>query len=147
MLASRLARVRGGEIHGLLVPIIALPLAIPFYLVFLFAPSLAVTMAAATVMNFLLSSGFAPSIAAAAAASPASMRAVASTLILAASGVIGGALAPLIVGMTSDALAPKVAEESLRYAMAGMALAPLLGCLILWSAYRTALDATGLAPR
>ena len=85
-------------------PLFAMPLAVPFYLIFCFAPSLTLTMTAAAIMNFLLSSGMGPCIAAAARMSPPSMRAVSSTLMLAASGIIGGALAPLIVGIISDLL-------------------------------------------
>jgi MFS family permease len=138
MLATHLARRRGGELHGLLVPVIAMPLAIPFYAIFCFSPSLTITMAAATMMNFLLSSGIAPCIAAAVGLSPPSMRAVSSTLMLAAAGVIGGAIAPLIVGAVSDALMPRFGVESLRYALAVMVLSPLLSAILLWAAYRRA---------
>lgn len=139
MLASHLAAKRGSEVHGVLVPLFAMPLAVPFYLIFCFAPSLVVTMTAAAIMNFLLSSGMGPCIAAAARMAPPSMRAVSSTLMLAASGIIGGALAPLIVGIISDRLAPTASGESLRYGIAAMAITPLLSWLILWRAYRRAL--------
>ena len=138
MLASRLARKRGGEIHGLLVPVIALPLAMPFYAVFCFSPSLTVTMLAATIMNFLLSSAVAPCIAAAVGITPPSIRALSSTMMLAAGGIIGGALGPLIVGALSDALMPRLGAESLRYALSVVLVAPLLASGVLWLAYRRA---------
>jgi MFS family permease len=141
MLASHLALRRGSEVHGVLVPLFAMPLAVPFYLIFCFAPSLTLTMTAAAIMNFLLSSGMGPCIAAAARMSPPSMRAISSTLMLAASGIIGGALAPLIVGIISDRLAPTLGSESLRYGIAAMAITPLLAWVILWQAYRRAVKA------
>jgi MFS family permease len=138
LLASHFARKYGSEVHGLRVPLIALPLAIPFYLLFCFAPSLIVTMSAAAVMNFLLASVVGPSIAAAIGMSAPSNRAVSSTLMLVASGVIGGALAPLLVGVVSDRTADWLGVESLRFAMATIAVAPPLASLILWRAYRRA---------
>jgi predicted MFS family arabinose efflux permease len=138
LLASRLAAKHGSEVHGLIVPLIALPFATPFFLLYCFSPSLLVTMLAAAVMNFLLSSGVGPCIAAAIALSPPSTRAVSSTLMLAATGIIGSALAPLIVGMLSDALTPGYGAEALRYAMASMMIAPPLAALILWFAFRRA---------
>jgi MFS family permease len=136
MLASRLARTSGNELSGLLVPVVALPLAVPFYLVFCFSPSLTVTMVAATIMNFLLASGASPCFAAAVALSPPNMRGVASTILLAAMGVIGSAMSPLIVGAVSDALMPRLGAESLRYALATMTLVPLVSAAILWLAHR-----------
>ena len=138
LLASRFAARRGSEVHGLIVPLIALPIAAPFFAIFCFAPSLLMTMLAAAVMNFLLSSCLGPCIASAIALSPPTSRAVSSTLMLAASGIIGAALAPLIVGVTSDALAPGLGTESLRYAMATMMVTPPLAALILWAAFRRA---------
>jgi MFS family permease len=136
MLASRLARKRGNELHGLLVPVIAMPIALPFYAIFCFAPSLSLTVAAAAIMNFLLSSGSSPCFAAVLGLSPPSMRGVSSTIMLAASGVVGGAIAPLLVGAVSDALMPALGKGSLRYALATMLITPLLGAAVLWLAYR-----------
>jgi MFS family permease len=136
LLASRFAARRGSEVDGLIVPLIAMPLAVPFFLLYCFAPSLVVTMVAAAVMNFLLSSGTGPCIAAAIALSPPHTRALSSTLMLASSGIIGAAFAPLIVGLLSDALAPSYGAESLRYAMATITFTPPLAALILWAAYR-----------
>lgn len=136
--ASRLARKRGGELHGLLVPIVAMPLAMPFYAVFCLSPSLTVTMIAATIMNFLLASAAAPCIAAAVGISPSSIRALSSTIMLTAGGVIGGALGPLIVGALSDALMPELGDESLRYALSVLVISPLFAAGALWLAYRRA---------
>jgi MFS family permease len=143
MLASRMARRRGGEVHGLLVPVIAMPLAMPFYAIFCFSPSLTVTMIAATIMNFLLSSAVAPCIAAAIGITPPSIRALSSTIMLTAGGVIGGALGPLIVGAASDALMPRLGAESLRYALSALVITPMFAAGALWLAYRRALASEG----
>ena len=134
--ASRLARSGGSELKGLLVPIVAMPLAVPFFLIFCFSPSLVVTMGAATIMNFLLASGSSPCFAAAVALSPANMRGVASTILLAAIGIIGAALAPLAVGALSDALMPSLGQESLRYALSSLVFVPLVSAAVLWLSYR-----------
>jgi MFS family permease len=145
LLASHFVRKYGSEVHGIRVPLIALPIAVPFYILFCFAPSLVVTMSAAAIMNFLLASAVGPCIAAAIGMSPPSTRAVSSTLMLVASGIVGGALAPLIVGMVSDQTVGWLGTDSLRFAMATMAVTPLLASAILWRAYRRAAAQVRLA--
>jgi len=137
-MASYFTRRRGREIDSLMVPLIALPLSIPFFIAFCFAPSLLVTLIAAAIMNFLLSSGITPCFSAAMGLATPTTRAVASTLLLVSSGIIGAALAPLIVGAVSDNLTPQFGSESLRYALSGLMVAPLVGTAILWMAYRRA---------
>lgn len=136
ILASAICRRRGGERHGLLVPIAALPLAAPLYVGFLLLAPLPAVVTCVFFMNFLLSSVLGPGVAAAVGIAPTRMRAVASTLVLVATGVLGSALAPTIVGVASDALAPELGAESLRYAMAIMAGFPVLAAILLWVAYR-----------
>ena len=135
ILASHLVRKRGKEVYGILVPLIAVPLATPFFLIFIFAPSLTVAMTGATMMNFLLASVMGPCIAMAISIAPARMRAVSSTLMLLASGIIGGAIAPVIVGAVSDLLEPQFGTNSLRYGLATMAPTPLIAGLMLWFCY------------
>jgi len=137
MLASRLSRGRGSELPGLLVPLVALPLAIPCMATFTFARSLAVTMTAAAAMNFLLAMAVGPCIAVAIGMAPARMRAVSSTLMLVATGLIGSALAPALVGAISDRLRSGLADESLRYGIAAIIPTPALAALFLWRAYRS----------
>ena len=86
-------------------------------------------------MNFLLSSAMGPCIAVALSIAPSRMQAVSSTLMLIAYGIIGGALAPLIVGVVSDMLEPQFAADSLRYALATMAPTPMIAGLLLWLAF------------
>lgn len=135
MLATRLSRRHGSELPSLWVPIVALPLSVPFYVAFTMVGSLAVTMAAATAMNFLLATALGPCMAVAIGLAPARMRAISSTLILLISGVIGGALAPLVVGWVSDRMAPAFGADSLRYGLAVLAPTPVIASLFLWRAY------------
>jgi fucose permease len=135
-LASHIVRKRGADVYSLFVPLIAIPLAAPFFLIFIFAPSLTLAMSSAAVMNFLLASAMGPCIAVAIGIAPVHMRAVSSTLILLASGIIGGAIAPLIVGAVSDFLAPELHSDSLRYGLAAMAPTPLIAGGFIWLAFR-----------
>jgi MFS family permease len=135
ILASHLARKHDGEVYGLLVPLIAVPLALPFFLGFILAPSLIVAMSSAAIMNFLLASAMGPCIAVAIGMSPVRMRAVSSTLMLLASGIVGGAIAPVIVGAVSDMLAPDMGSQALRYGLVTMAPTPLIAGLLLWCAF------------
>jgi len=136
LLASHLARKHGGEMYGLMVPLIAVPLATPFFLVFILAPSLLLAMASAAMMNFLLGSAMGPCVAVAIGIAPARMRAVSSTMMLLASGLIGGALAPVVVGAVSDAIAPDFGADALRYGLTTMVPMPLIAGLLLWHAFR-----------
>ena len=135
MMATYLVRKRGGDVYGLLVPLIAVPLSAPFFLVFIFAPQLTLAMSSAAVMNFLLSSAMVCCIAAAVSIAPSNMRAVSSTLMLIGSGIIGQAIAPLIVGAVSDFLVPQFGVNSLRYGLATMAPTPLISGVLLWIAF------------
>ena len=134
--AALLTPLMNSAAGTILVVLLALPLATPFYLIFTFAPTLTVTMAAAAVMNFLLSMGLGPCIAVAVGVAPQRMRAISSTVMLIASGVIGGALAPVLVGLVSDALAPDVGADALRYGLVAMVPTPLVASALLWLAYR-----------
>ena len=136
LLASRLIRRSGNRWAGLIVPIIALPLAIPAYATFLFAPSLPVVLVAIATMNFLLSSGLGPCVALALSLVAPNQRAVTSTVMLIVQNLLAFALGPLIIGVASDGLAPALGEESLRYALATMLIAPLAASLLLLIARR-----------
>ena len=134
--AGRLARRRGVEADALAIAAIALPLAAPLFAGMLLLPSLPMVVACIFLMNFLLASALPICINVAVGVARPRMRAVASTLILVSSGIIGSALAPAIVGSLSDALMPRLGAESLRYAMSTLAITPVLGGLLLWLAGR-----------
>jgi MFS family permease len=135
---DRLVRKRGTLSAMLLLPLVALPLATPFMAGFVFAPTLLVTMLCAAAMNFLLSCAFVPCINFAVARAGAGDRALVSTVMLAASGLIGGGLGPFIVGAVSDGLSPQWGAEGLRYALSAMLASPLLATAFLIAAYRQA---------
>jgi len=100
-----------------------------------------VTMLCAAGMNFLLSCAFVPCINYAVARAGAGDRALVSTIMLAASGLIGGALGPFVVGALSDGLTPQLGDEGLRYALSAMIASPLLATVFLFAAFRRAPDA------
>jgi MFS family permease len=134
--ADRLVRRCGNPAAALRVPLVALPLAVPFMAGFVALPTLTQTMASAAAMNFLLSCGFAPCVSYAVTAAAPGDRGLASTVMLAASGVIGSGLGPFIVGVLSDALAANYGAESLRLAIGSLVVTPLLAAALLWSATR-----------
>jgi MFS family permease len=136
MLATRLIGRSGNRWAGLFVPIVALPLAAPAFTLFLFAPSIPVVMLGIAVMNFMLSSSRGPCVALAVSLVPPTRRGLTSTLMLIVQTLLAFALAPLIVGMASDALTPVYGNEALRYALALMLAAPLAASLLIWSASR-----------
>lgn len=136
ILATRLIRKSGNPWAGLVVPMIALPLAIPAYATFLFAPDLPTVLVGIAVMNFLLSSGLGPCVALAVSLVPASRRGVTSTVMLIVQNMLAFALGPLLIGLASDALHPVYGEDTLRYALAVMLFAPAAASLLLWQARR-----------
>jgi MFS family permease len=134
ILASRLIQRSGNPWAGLIVPIVALPLAVPAYALFLFAPTLPVVLLGIALMNFMLASSLGPCVALAVSLVRANQRGVTSTLMLIVQNLLAFALGPLLVGMVSDRLAPSLGLESLRYALAMMLVAPLVASLMLWVA-------------
>jgi MFS family permease len=136
MLATRLIRRSGNPSAGLIVPIIALPLAVPAFALFLFAPSLTLLVLGIAVMNFMLSSSLGPCVALAVSLVPPARRGLTSTLMLIVHTILAFALAPLIVGMASDALMPRYGGEALRHALALMLVAPPAASLLIWFARR-----------
>lgn len=142
MLATKLVERSGNRFAGLTVPIIALPLAVPAFALFLFAPSIPLLVVGILALNFLIASTHGPCIAIAVSLVPPSQRGLTSTLVLTAMALIAGTLAPLLVGMLSDRLGPVYGEQSLRYALLSLIVAPLLGSLFVWLARRR----TNVAP-
>jgi MFS family permease len=134
ILASRLIQRSGNRWAGLIVPIIALPLAAPAYALFLFAPTLPVVLVGIASMNFLLATSLGPCVALAVSLVRPNQRGVTSTLMLITQNLLAFALGPLLVGVVSDLIAPTYGLESLRYALAMMLVAPLLASFMLWRA-------------
>ena len=130
--ADRLMARHGYPSAVLRVPLMTLPLAVPFLAGFVFAPTLALTMVCAAVMNFLLGCAFAPCVNYAVTTVDPADRGLVSSIMLAASGLIGTGLAPFIVGVLSDWLTPTLGAEGLRYALASMIPTPLIATLFIW---------------
>jgi MFS family permease len=137
-IADGLVKRRGSVAAALWLPLVALPLAAPFMAGFVFAPTLLATMLCAAMMNVLLSCAFVPCINYAVVRAGAGDRALVSTVMLASSGLIGGALGPFVVGALSDVFTPQMGEEGLRYALAAMIASPLLAAAFLFAAIRQA---------
>ena len=136
IVATRLIQRSGNRWAGLIVPIIALPLAAPAFALFLFAPSLPLVLLGIATMNFLLASSLGPCVALAVSMVAGTQRGVTSTLMLIVQNLMAFAMGPLLIGIVSDALAPTYGGESLRYALALMLAAPLAASLMLWLARR-----------
>ena len=66
------------------------------------------------------------------------MRATQTAILFLLTNLVGFGLAPMIVGMLSDLLAPRFGGESLRYAMLA------IGLVNLWAALHFALAGRGL---
>lgn len=146
-IADRLVRRSGSAAAMLRLPLVALPLSAPFMAGFVFAPTLLLTMVSAALMNFLLSCAFVPCVNYAVTRADPGDRALASTVMLAASGLIGGALGPLVVGVLSDALTPQLGMQGLRFAMSAMLVTPLAASAFLWIALRHATTDEARRPR
>lgn len=136
MLATRLIQRSGKASAGLVVPIVALPLAVPAFAAFLFAPTLPIVILAIAVMNVMLSSSLGPCVALAVSLAQPSQRGLASTLMLIVQTLVAFALGPFIVGLVSDALTPAYGGEALRHALALMLAAPPAASLMIWLARR-----------
>ena len=134
ILASRLIQRTGNPWAGLIVPIVALPLAAPAYALFLFAPTLPTVLIGIALMNFLLASSLGPCVALAVSLVRPNQRGVTSTLMLIVQNLLAFALGPLLVGVLSDQLTPSLGLESLRYALAIMLVAPIAASIMLWVA-------------
>ena len=138
VMTDRLMRRRGRIADTLKVPMISIPLSLPFMAGFIFLPDLAPAMICAAVMNFHISMALPAAMNFAVNSVAPNDRGLASTVLLAATGLIGGALGPFVVGALSDLLAPTLGEEALRNALSAMLLTPPLAGLLLFRAYRPA---------
>jgi MFS family permease len=136
--ADWLVRRRGRMADMLLVPLIGAPLSLPFMAGFIFAPTLAVAMGCAALMNVALSAALPPAMNFAINRTSPGDRGLTSTILLASMGLVGGALGPFVVGGLSDLLTPDLGADGLRYALSSMLVTPLLATLFLAAAYRRA---------
>lgn len=145
-LADHVRRGAGTDHATLWIPIVTLPLSVPCVLGFAFLPSLPAAMASAALMNFLLACAIIPSINFAVGTAGPGDRALTATVMLAASGLVGSTLGPFIVGVLSDYLNPTLGEESLRYGIAVMAAAPIVGAAFIAAARTSTVRAQARRP-
>ena len=138
VLADRALRRRGELSDMLVVALCTVPLASPFVAGFVFAPTVALTMLSAAAMNFLLGCAVAPCLNYALTCANPQDRGLTSSIMLGATGLIGGGLGPFLVGAISDVLAPRLGPESLRYGLTVMIAAPLISALFIALAWRAA---------
>lgn len=146
IIADALVRRRGTPSAALLVPLVSAPLSLPFMAAFIFAPTLLVAMACAALMNVAISASMPSTVSYAVSRAHPRDRAMLSTMLLAAAGLIGGSLGPFIVGSLSDMWADRAGTESLRQAMAVMLVMPLLATGFLLHAWRRAKTAPAGMP-
>lgn len=138
IIADVLVRRRGTHAAALLVPLVSAPLSLPFMAGLVFVPGLVGAMACGSIMNAAISASMPPTVSYAVSRSAPRDRAMLSTMLLAAAGLIGGSLGPFIVGSLSDLWADSAGAESLRQAMAVMLVMPALATLFLAHAWRRA---------
>ena len=136
ILADRMMARRGRAPDMLLVPLIAVPLSMPFMAGFVFLPTLSAAMICAAVMNFLLSCALPPAVNFAVSSVASRDRGIVSTIMLAASGLVGGSLGPFVVGVLSDILTPQYGDDGLRMGMSAMLVTPLAAAVFLFFSYR-----------
>ena len=136
LLANWVAKRRGQQRDMLFIPLVTLPLAVPVVFAFLFSPSLTVAMVAVGTMNFLLSCTWAPCLALSLTLAAPTDRALASTLMLVASGLLGGGLGPLVVGLVSDLATSGQDAAGLRLGMSFMIAVPIISLVLLALAWR-----------
>jgi MFS family permease len=141
--ADRLIARRGYPAAMLRIPLLALPLSVPFVAGFVMAPTLALAMLSAAAMNFLVSCAYTPCVNYAVTTVDPADRGLVSSLLLAASGLIGTGLAPFIVGALSDLLTPGFGAEGLRYALLSMIPTPLIATGLIWRTIHLARPADG----
>jgi predicted MFS family arabinose efflux permease len=106
--------------------------AVLFVALFLMLP-----ISSAPIMNlgasFFSSCMAGPVLAVAQALAKVRMRALAAALVALVANLIGGGLGPLIVGVSSDVLAPSLGPTSLRYALLVPTVVALLGASLCFS--------------
>jgi len=136
VLIDTLAKRNHAPSAMLRIPILVLPMCVPFLLGFVFSPLIGITVACAGVMSFLLGCAVAPCVTYAVTCVTPADRGIASIVMLAAAGLVGSALGPFMIAVVSDLIAPRFGDESLRFALSMMVLAPLVSAGLLIVARR-----------
>ncbi len=119
------------------VPIVGILLALPFWPLFLLAPSITVAVAAAIVPLSVSAVYIGPCIATIQMLAPPKMRARAAAIQLFIGNLIGLGLGPQVIGILSDTLAPRYGNDSLRYALLAGVGASICAIFAYWRASRS----------
>jgi predicted MFS family arabinose efflux permease len=132
-LTTYLVNRTGEKRWTLLIPGIALVLAVPTVLIFLFTDSAALALGTFGLQAFLWSIKTGPCFALALELVPAHLRAFAVSVLVVTAGLMGNGLGPPLVGALSDALGESTVGHSIRYAMlvAPVSLLVAAGALLL----------------
>jgi predicted MFS family arabinose efflux permease len=129
-LADRLARERRDARWGLWVPALASAILVPLRFVAYLSDDVQLAVATLAATGFFGTMFFGPSFAASQALAAPRMRATAAATLTFVKTMLGLGLGPLLVGMTSDYLAPAAQSHSLRYALLLLVVADLLAALL-----------------
>lgn len=145
-LADWIIRRRGRRADMLLIPLVAVPLSLPFMVGFIFTPVLGTAMICAAAMNVLLSAAVPPTMNYAINAAAPSDRGLTSTVVLIVMGLVGGALGPFVVGSLSDHLSADLGGEALRYSLSSMLVTPIVATLLLAVTFRSTAKVSAVEP-
>jgi MFS family permease len=122
------------------VPACVCILCVPAYIAFLLGNALAIWACGLAVVFALQVAYQGPTFAAVISMAPEGMRAVAVSITVLFTGLIGQIFGPLVVGMLSDALNASHGTNAIRYSLLVVALSTLLGglCFLMAARYETA---------
>lgn len=119
------------------LPALALVAVIPFGLAGAFAPVIALLFLTSPAEAFLRSLTLAPGYALLQRMTPPDARARAAAMQSITATLVGLGLGPLLVGVVSDALAPTVGADSLRWGLAALLIPQALAAFHFWRAANT----------
>ncbi len=125
------------DVRGrLFVPAVAMAVVIPFGGIYV-VPSAAVAVPLVAVSSFLTLMYQAPAFAVTQFLATPLMRATAAAVLLFVINIVGLGLGPLVTGMLSDALTPRLGDDALRYALLFVHMSYGVSGLFFWRASRT----------
>jgi MFS family permease len=127
---------RRDERWRLRLPAIACLLAAPAEALFLLGGSRLAWMAGFALTSFFTLAHQAPIFAASMSVARVRMRAVAISMLVLVSGLLGQIVGPLIVGLLDDALQSALGQSAVRYSLLVVACCTVCAALAFWSASR-----------
>jgi predicted MFS family arabinose efflux permease len=131
------AMCRRGEQWRLRIPAIAVSLAAPAFLLFLFANNVWVALIALGLTGTCIGAHQGALFAVCQTVVKPHMRALSSSIFIFTSAMVGSGLGSLLVGMLSDALTPQFGQTALRYALLMSVFTALLAGVLMWRGARS----------